>query len=108
MIIKIEIDVKPEELRRFLGLPDVGALQEDMVDYLRLKVGSSIEGFDPAQFLEKNIETGSKAWKKLMSMASTFSHEEEEKPARKPARKTAAKGTKTTRKRSTTSKTSKS
>ena len=95
MIIKIEIDVKPEELRRFLGLPDVGALQEDMVDYLRLKVGSSIEGFDPAQFLEKNIETGSKAWKKLMSVANAFTHETPE-PA--PPKKRAA-----TRKKSTKS-----
>ncbi len=83
MIIKIEIDVKPEELRRFLGLPDVGALQEDMVDYLRLKIGSGIEHFDPAQFLKENIETGSKAWKRLMSMANSFTTEEPEQPAPK-------------------------
>lgn len=94
MIIKIEIDVKPEELRRFLGLPDVGAMQEDMVDYLRLKVGNSIEGFDPAHFLKDNIETGSKAWKKLMSMATTFTGDEPEEPApkkRPAARKSRAK-----------------
>lgn len=101
MIIKIEIDVKPEELRRFLGLPDVGALQEDMVDYLRLKVGSSIEGFDPAHFLKENIETGSKAWKKLMSMANSFTHEAEPEaaPRKKPAaRKSTARKTRSTKK----------
>lgn len=94
MIIKIEIDVKPEELRRFLGLPDVAALQEDMVDYLRLKVGSSVEGFDPATFLRENIETGSKAWKKLISMANTFTHDE---PEPEPPKKRAATRKKTTR-----------
>ncbi len=96
MIIKIEIDVKPEELRRFLGLPDVAALQEDMVDYLRLKVGSSIEGFDPAHFLKENIETGSKAWKKLMSMANAFTTDATEEPAprkRPAARKSTARKT---------------
>lgn len=103
MIIKIEIDVKPEELRRFLGLPDVAALQEDMVDYLRLKVGSSIEGFDPAHFLKDNIETGSKAWKKLMSMAASFTSEDSEPAA--PAKSTAKK---TTRKSTTSRKSSKS
>ncbi len=35
MQIKVEIDVKPEELRRFLGLPDVAGLQEDIVAFLR-------------------------------------------------------------------------
>ena len=31
MQIKVEIEVKPEELRRFLGLPDVAGLQEDAI-----------------------------------------------------------------------------
>ena len=45
MIIKIEIDVKPEELRAFLGLPDVVGIQEDIINYVRTRV-SNTEGFD--------------------------------------------------------------
>src|ERR1700757_3014959 len=71
MQIKIEIDVKPEELRRFLGLPDVAGLQEDVVQFLREKIGSASESFDPASFVKDNIQTirNSGAWKKVVAAA---------------------------------------
>ncbi|MDE2148618.1 MAG: hypothetical protein KGJ55_02045 [Gammaproteobacteria bacterium] len=56
MQIKIEVDLSPEELRRFLGLPDVGGLQEDVVAFLRDKVSQAGE-FDPAAFLKGNLES---------------------------------------------------
>ena len=43
MQIKIEIDLKPEELRRFLGLPDVVGLQEDVVQFFRLEVDFDLD-----------------------------------------------------------------
>lgn len=71
MQIKIEIDVKPEELRRFLGLPDVAGLQEDVVQFLREKIGSASESFDPASFVKDNLQTlrNSGAWKKVVAAA---------------------------------------
>ena len=68
MQIKIEIDVKPEELRRFLGLPDVAGLQEEIIAFLREKVGAASE-FDAAGFVKANIETlrNSSAWKNIVS-----------------------------------------
>ncbi len=57
MQIKIEIDVKPEELRRFLGLPDVAGLQEDMIRFLRDKLGSAGENFDPASFVKDSLDS---------------------------------------------------
>lgn len=56
MQIKIEIDVKPEELRRFLGLPDVGAAADDIVDFLRDKVGEVAETA-PGAFVKANLDT---------------------------------------------------
>ena len=56
MQIKIEIDVKPEELRRFLGLPDVAGLQDDVVQFLRDKVGQVNDNFNPADFVKGNLE----------------------------------------------------
>lgn len=56
MQIKIEIDVKPEELRRFLGLPDVGAAADDIVDFLREKVGEVAETA-PGAFVKANLDT---------------------------------------------------
>lgn len=68
MQIKIEIDVKPEELRRFLGLPDVAGLQEELIQFLRGKLGSAGETLDPSAFVRSNIELLRKtpAWKKVM------------------------------------------
>ncbi|MFT4045261.1 MAG: DUF6489 family protein [Solimonas sp.] len=68
MQIKIEIDVRPEELRRFLGLPDVSALQEDVVAFLRDKVGAA-SSFDASQFVRSNFDVLRKtpAWKKFAS-----------------------------------------
>jgi hypothetical protein len=51
MRIKVEIDVKPEELRRFLGLPDVAGLQEELIQFLRDKVAA-----DPAGFVFENLQ----------------------------------------------------
>ncbi len=69
MQIKIEIDVKPEELRRFLGLPDVAGLQEDVIAFLREKVGAASENFDPASFVKDNLQTlrDSSAWRKIVA-----------------------------------------
>jgi hypothetical protein len=50
MKIKVEIDLKPEELQRFLGIPDVVGLQEDLIRFLREKVAS-----DPAGFVIENL-----------------------------------------------------
>ena len=69
MQIRIEIDVKPEELRRFLGLPDVAGLQEDLVNFLRDKLGSAAETLDPSSFVKDNIQTlkASAPWQLLVS-----------------------------------------
>lgn len=69
MQIRIEIDVKPEELRRFLGLPDVAGLQEDLINFLRDKLGSAAETFDPSSFVKDNIQTlkASAPWQLLVS-----------------------------------------
>lgn len=69
MQIRIEIDVKPEELRRFLGLPDVAGLQEDLVNFLRDKLGAAAETFDPSSFVKDNIQTlrQSAPWQLLVS-----------------------------------------
>lgn len=51
MRIKIEIDLKPEELQRFLGLPDVGAMREELMRFVKDKIAA-----DPAGFLLDNLD----------------------------------------------------
>jgi hypothetical protein len=93
MQIKVEIDLKPEELRRFLGLPDVAGLQEDLMAFLKDKVGQASDGLTPAaDFVRGNFENlwGSAAVQKLLSSVKVRASEPEvAAPVRK--RKTKAK-----------------
>ncbi|SEQ04059.1 hypothetical protein SAMN04488038_103162 [Solimonas aquatica] len=84
MQIKIEIDVRPDELRRFLGLPDVAGLQEDIVAFLRDKVGAASD-FDASQFVKSNLETlrRSPAWQKIAARIRLG--EDEPQPEARPA-----------------------
>lgn len=91
MQIKVEIDVKPEELRRFLGLPDVAGLQEDIVAFLRDKMGQASENLSPAaDFVRDNLgtlkDTGSAAMQRLLSSVKVRVTEPEP-PAPAPPRK---------------------
>jgi len=88
MQIKIEIDVKPEELRRFIGLPDVAGLQEDLINFVRSKVGNAAANFDPASFVRTNIDTlrKSRAWRRVMDGVAGGEGGGEE-PAPKPRRR---------------------
>jgi hypothetical protein len=93
MQIKIEIDVKPEELRRFLGLPDVAGLQDDVVQFLREKVGQVNENFHPGEFVKGNLELlkQSPALKRLLTRINLASEPERSSEPPRPARKRSAK-----------------
>lgn len=60
MKIQVEMDVTPEELRTFFGLPDVRPLQEEMLAQLRERMLAGTAGFDPANlmrpFLTPNLQ----------------------------------------------------
>ena len=47
MQINITVETTPAELRDFLGLPDVQALQAEMLDQIREQMKAGVEGFDP-------------------------------------------------------------
>ena len=56
MKVKVEIDMKPEELQRFLGMPDVAAMREEVMRFIKERIAA-----DPAGFLMDNLEQLSKA-----------------------------------------------
>ena len=92
MQIKIEIDVKPEELRRFLGLPDVAGLQDDVLQFLREKVGQVNENFNPTDFVKGNLELlkQSPALKRLLARVNPAAESAPEPDTSRPARKRSA------------------
>lgn len=54
MKIRIDVDCTPEEARRFLGLPDVGPMQDALMGEIQKRVMANLEAMDP--------ETVVKAW----------------------------------------------
>lgn len=72
MKIRVEVDVKPAELREFLGLPDVTGVQKDALDAIsrRLKQGSS--SMDPLAVLRGFLPSGllsPEEWQRLLLKA---------------------------------------
>jgi len=70
--IRVEVDVKPAELREFLGLPDVTGIQKDALDALSrgLKRGSS--SVDPISVLKGFLPSGllsPEEWQRLLLKA---------------------------------------
>ena len=65
MNISINVDMTPEELRRFLGLPDVKPLQDDLVEKMREHVGDGPEGFDPASMVAPMMATNVAAYEAM-------------------------------------------
>lgn len=60
MKIKIDVDITPQELREFFGLPDVQPLQSQIMKAIREKMHTGAEGFDPLtlmkQFVPQNLQ----------------------------------------------------
>lgn len=61
MKIKFDIDVTPQELRTFFGLPDVEPLQQEMMARIRDNMLQGVAGFDPMSlmkpFLPANVQS---------------------------------------------------
>ena len=68
MKITVDIDITPEELRRFMGLPDVQGIQQQMMDAFAENLQSSQE--QQVEFV-KNMISGSIApWQSFFAMAA--------------------------------------
>ncbi|HUR41674.1 MAG TPA: DUF6489 family protein [Verrucomicrobiae bacterium] len=52
MKVKVEIDMKPEELQRFLGMPDVAAMREEVLRFIKERIAA-----DPAGFVMDNLDS---------------------------------------------------
>ena len=52
MKIRVEMDVSPDELRAFLGLPDDKPLQEEMMAQVRESLQSGTAGLDAVKMMQ--------------------------------------------------------
>lgn len=74
MKIKIEIDLKPEEARKMMGLPEVETMQKDMMDQIKDKMQQEINAMtDPSAFMERYLPIGIQGLEQFQKMMTEFS-----------------------------------
>jgi hypothetical protein len=61
MKMTVEVDCTPEEARRFLGLPDVSALNEHMVTEVRKRVEANMAMISPDELMKTWMAFGAGA-----------------------------------------------
>ena len=71
MKMTIEVDCSPEEARRFLGLPDVSALNDHLVDEMKKRVEANMAMISPDELVKNWMSFGQGAqeqFRKLMEV----------------------------------------
>lgn len=74
MKMTIEVDCSPEEARRFLGLPDVSALNEHLVSEMSKRIDANINMLNPEEFMKNWMSFGTGAqeqFRRFMDAAVT-------------------------------------
>ena len=65
MKITIDIDCSPEEARGFMGLPDVAAMNDELVASLGEKLRESLSGEDPGALFKDWFSGGAEGLEKF-------------------------------------------
>ncbi|MBS0335100.1 MAG: hypothetical protein JSS35_20220 [Proteobacteria bacterium] len=71
MKMTIEVDCSPEEARRFLGLPDVSALNDQLVAEMQKRVEANMALISPDELMKNWMSFGQGAqeqFRKLMEV----------------------------------------
>jgi len=68
MKIKFDIDCTPEEARRFLGLPDVAPMQENVMKEVERRLMSNLQASDPDQLLKTWLPAGIQGFEQLQQI----------------------------------------
>ena len=74
MKMTIEVDCSPEEARRFLGLPDVSALNDHLVSEMSKRIDSNMQLLSPEEFMKNWMSFGTGAqeqFRRFMEAATT-------------------------------------
>ena len=62
MNVKVDIDITPDEMRKLLGLPDVEAFQQQLLDDIRQRMTEGAEGYDPVKLFQPYISGTLASW----------------------------------------------
>jgi hypothetical protein len=71
MKMSVEVDCTPEEARRFMGLPDVSALNEALVKEMQARMTANMTALSPDELMKNWMAFGAGAqeqFRKLMEV----------------------------------------
>ncbi|MFK7956414.1 MAG: DUF6489 family protein [Lysobacterales bacterium] len=78
MKVNISLDMTPQEARAVMGLPDVEALQEEMLKQIQARMSESIQDMgNPEKLLEMYMPLGNQGMEQLQKMMTMFSSKPE-------------------------------
>ena len=72
MKVRVDIDCTPEEARSFLGLPDVGPMQETLTKEMQDRLLSAMRSMDPEALMKTWMPAGIaglEQWQKMFWQA---------------------------------------
>ncbi|PRY66419.1 hypothetical protein B0H98_101403 [Vreelandella songnenensis] len=56
MKINVEFDLTPDEFRQALGLPDVEAFQQNLLEHIQRQMESGVDGYDPMSLMRPFLQ----------------------------------------------------
>lgn len=68
MKIKFDIECTPEEARSFLGLPDVGPMQDRMMEQIEKQMAQNIQNLDPETMMKTWLPMSVQGWGEIQKM----------------------------------------
>ena len=68
MKVSIDIDVSPLELRKLMGLPDVEAFQQELMEAIRERMAKGAEGYDPVKLFQPYLASTFASWDAFQKM----------------------------------------
>ena len=65
MKIHVDIECTPEEARAFLGLPDVGPMQEALMAELQKRMMANLQAMEPEQLFKTWLPASLQGWEQM-------------------------------------------
>jgi hypothetical protein len=75
MKITVDFDITPAEMRKLVGLPDVEAFQQQLMDDIRARMMAGAEGYDPLKLFQPYVSGTLASWdmfQKMLTGAGSF------------------------------------
>ncbi len=70
MNIKVDLDITPQEVRSLMGLPDVQAFQEELMERIREQMEAGVEGYDPQSLMRPFMDNAFASMNMFQKMMS--------------------------------------